>query len=163
MTENSKESTQRVVKALTIHQPWASLIAHGYKHVETRSWPTTHRGPLAIHAGRRSFAEGYDVVEPRLKHARDDKAMEALFDLYRSSFPLGAIVAVANVTDCVQVEHDADMTIQLSAVEHALGDYTPRRYAWVLEDVRAIDPPLACRGAQGLWDVPLDLIEPLDA
>lgn len=38
------------MKALTLHQPWASLIAIGVKSIETRSWSTKYRGPLAIHA-----------------------------------------------------------------------------------------------------------------
>ena len=40
------------VRALTLHQPWASLIALGVKRIETRSWSTSCRGPLWIHAGR---------------------------------------------------------------------------------------------------------------
>lgn len=39
------------MKALTLHQPWASLVALGVKTIETRSWATRYRGPLAIHAG----------------------------------------------------------------------------------------------------------------
>ena len=39
------------MKALTVRQPWASLIAVGAKRVETRSWPTAYRGPRAIHVG----------------------------------------------------------------------------------------------------------------
>lgn len=39
------------MKVLTLHQPWASLIALGVKTIETRSWTTSYRGPLAIHAG----------------------------------------------------------------------------------------------------------------
>jgi hypothetical protein len=41
------------MKALTLHQPWASLIAEGVKTIETRSWSTKYRGPLAIHAAAR--------------------------------------------------------------------------------------------------------------
>lgn len=47
------------MRALTLHQPWASFVACGAKQIETRSWPTKHRGPIAIHAGKRrpTFAE----------------------------------------------------------------------------------------------------------
>ena len=41
------------MKALTIWQPWASLIAGGAKQYETRSWATQYRGPIAIHAAAR--------------------------------------------------------------------------------------------------------------
>ena len=40
------------MRAITIQQPWASLIMAGIKDVENRSWSTPHRGPLAIHAGK---------------------------------------------------------------------------------------------------------------
>lgn len=39
--------------ALTLRQPWASLVAIGVKQVETRSWTTAYRGPLAIHSSKR--------------------------------------------------------------------------------------------------------------
>jgi hypothetical protein len=39
-------------KALTIRQPWAALVVSGRKRVEWRTWATTHRGPLLIHAGQ---------------------------------------------------------------------------------------------------------------
>ena len=45
----------RPVKAITIWQPWASLVAVGAKTMETRSWPTKYRGPIAIHAAQRPF------------------------------------------------------------------------------------------------------------
>lgn len=40
------------MKAITIRQPWASLIALGEKKIETRSWQTKYRGPILIHAGK---------------------------------------------------------------------------------------------------------------
>jgi hypothetical protein len=43
----------RAIPVLTLHQPWASLIALGVKTIETRSWSTKYRGPLAIHAGKK--------------------------------------------------------------------------------------------------------------
>jgi hypothetical protein len=40
------------MKAITLHQPWATLVAIEQKKIETRSWPTSYRGPLAIHAAK---------------------------------------------------------------------------------------------------------------
>lgn len=48
------------MKALTLHQPWASLIAARYKTIETRPWATRYRGPLAIHAGVRPMRDAHD-------------------------------------------------------------------------------------------------------
>jgi hypothetical protein len=49
------------VKALTVRQPHAQLIALGIKTIETRSWATKYRGPLVIHAGLSTdwFPDGY--------------------------------------------------------------------------------------------------------
>lgn len=48
------------MKALTLWQPWASLVALGVKTIETRSWSTGYRGPLAIHAA--STNAGFDTL-----------------------------------------------------------------------------------------------------
>lgn len=40
------------MKAITLTQPWATLVAIGAKRIETRSWATRYRGPLAIHAAK---------------------------------------------------------------------------------------------------------------
>lgn len=45
------------MKALSLRQPWASLIADGRKTIETRAWRTRYRGPLAIHASARPYAD----------------------------------------------------------------------------------------------------------
>jgi hypothetical protein len=46
------------VVALSIRQPWASLIVAGLKPVENRSWRVRYRGPLLIHAGQRVDVDG---------------------------------------------------------------------------------------------------------
>ena len=40
------------MKAISIRQPWAWLVVHGYKDVDNRTWATKHRGPILIHAGK---------------------------------------------------------------------------------------------------------------
>jgi len=44
------------MKALSVRQPWAWLIAHGLKPVENREWETHYRGPVLIHASK-TFSE----------------------------------------------------------------------------------------------------------
>ena len=53
------------MKALTLHQPRASLVALGVKTIETRGWSTTYRGPLLIHAGKREPEIGERVGDYR--------------------------------------------------------------------------------------------------
>jgi hypothetical protein len=126
------------MKALTIHAPWAWAIAHGGKDVENRTWPTNYRGPLAIHAGLstasdRSFLHFLAEMGIKLDLPRD--------------FPRGAILAVADLVDVLELGDDA-----LHDTPWAEGPV-----CWCLENVRALAKPLPCRGAQGLWTVPTEL------
>lgn len=107
------------VKALTIRQPWATLIALGVKTIETRSWRTNYRGPLAIHAGLRVGGRHFEqfgewslhvspyVDEPQLRRlgavARDGNTLVAE---HIRPLPLGAVVATCTLADCVpMVDH----------------------------------------------------------
>ena len=47
------------MKAVSLWQPWASLIVHGIKGVETRGYPTNVRGRVAIHATKKG---GFDEM-----------------------------------------------------------------------------------------------------
>ncbi len=79
--------------ALSIRQPWAWLIANGFKDIENRSWWTGHRGKFLIHAGQRM----------------DDMSLEEIVNFYRvenvvpSQVELqrGGIVGMSNVSACV--------------------------------------------------------------
>jgi hypothetical protein len=71
------------MKALTIRQPWASLIVAGLKDVENRSWPASYRGPLVIHAGL-----GMDAADVPLPDGLE--------------MPRGVILGTAEVVDCVR-------------------------------------------------------------
>ncbi len=95
------------MKALTVRQPWASLIAVGVKTIETRSWRTEYRGPLAIHAGQHRPVEGEEVGGWWWGWDFDhgvivNQNAYPRFEEYPA--PLGAVVAVANLVDCVPIE-----------------------------------------------------------
>lgn len=92
------------MKALTLWQPWASLIPLGAKTIETRSWSTSYRGPLAIHAAKRCEAGpvGDFKVEddtPRGSAKQYLLRGDSLSWPYR--LPLGAIVATCELVDCI--------------------------------------------------------------
>ena len=142
------------MKAITLWQPWASMIAIGCKVNETRSWKTLHRGPIAIHAAKRFredemiFARDVILFHRPIQDAIRTYGMSCLAD-----FPLGAIVAVANIIDVIPTE---DAYGIYGVVDYELGDYTPGRFAWLLEDIKHL-PPIPCRGAQGIWNLPDDI------
>lgn len=146
------------MKAITLHQPWASLIAAGFKTVETRSWPTNVRGPIAIHAGKKAADSGIQDVKDALPPAAiyPDQPNRILDYIFNERWVLGAIVAIADVRDCRRM--DAEWIDALDPVEQALGDHKADRYGWILGDVQRIEP-VACRGSQGIWDVPDDVAQ----
>ncbi len=77
------------MKVITIKQPWATLIAKGYKEYEFRTWKTKYRGEILIHAGK----------------GVDKKAM-ARFENLKLEYPIGCIIAKAQITDCIPVDDD---------------------------------------------------------
>jgi hypothetical protein len=136
------------MKAITLIQPWASLIALGEKQFETRSWATNYRGPIAIHAGRRTKqAETFieDLVE-------DMPYPFYNYGLYSPDyFPFGAIVAIANLVDCYETKV---IRPHVSYQERDLGDWSPGRFAWEMSVFKVLDEPIPMSGKQGLWEVP---------
>jgi hypothetical protein len=133
---NSRPPWQRVTRqplpkrivgarALTIRQPWASLIMSGHKGIENRSWPTRHRGLLVIHAG-------VTTEEDALRQYR--RLLQRPDDL-----PHGAILGTVEVVDCV---------------EGARSRWAePGSYHWVLADPRPFRKPIPMKGALKLWVV----------
>jgi hypothetical protein len=158
-------SDQVNIRALTILQPWAAAIACGAKRIETRSWKTDYRGPLAIHAGNRCVQSEQSAL---LDNAISRHAWLAVMHNMGWSDPngilanwftglsYGALIAVAELVDCLPVEGLAHKLPPLAtwSQEFALGDYTPGRYAWMLANVRKLPEPIPWRGKQGLWKLP---------
>ena len=124
------------MKAITLTQPWATLIAIGAKRIETRSWRTNYRGPLAIHASKALPAYQFrSVLEAHGFHG--------FYDL-----PFGNIVATCELIDCVQITPDNVPP----APEFYYGDYTAGRWAWHLSNVIALAKPIPAKGSLGLWE-----------
>lgn len=127
-------------------QPWASLVAQGHKRIETRSWRTNYRGPIAIHAAMGMPAGAKEF-------ARLQFALERI----PSPIPCGAIVATATLMGCRRTE---DVASQVGA-ELEFGDFTPGRWAWFLTDIVALPFPIPCRGHLSLWIIPPEIAERL--
>ena len=147
------------MKALTLHEPWASLIAYGWKEVETRDWYTSYRGPLAIHAAlRQPDPTENSCIVFTLGHRG--------FELPPLTF--GAVVCVCQLVACLPaplVEYKAKQLKEWFQPKHGwelekqLGDYDGGRWAWILRDVQRLDRPLAVRGMRKLWSLsPIDTL-----
>ncbi len=134
------------MKALTLHQPWATLLAVGAKRIETRAWTTAYRGPLAIHAGLSTENIEY-AFEPPFKDVLARHGIMGVSDL-----PLGAIVGVVNLVEVVPVT--GQLIQSLDWREIAFGNYEIGRYAWCCAAGSSVFVP-GVRGHQGLWPLTL--------
>lgn len=148
------------MKALMLTQPWATLVALGKKKIETRSWATSYRGPLAIHA-----AKGF----PR--PARNLTAQEPFFSALGKGFnydylPLGAVIATCELVNVMRIpapggpslfpltDRERQVLVRLPPPnpEFSFGDYTPGRWAWLLANIKALPEPIPATGSLGLWE-----------
>lgn len=145
------------IKAITIWQPWASLIALGAKRIETRHWRTWHRGYIAIHAAKRWTREERDLCSawPFADYIGGHV-------LERGPLPLGAVVAIARLDMCVSTD-SLTLDERFPVHESAFGNYAPGRYGWVLDEVVALPTPVPCPGEQGLWTLDLDTLNEVRA
>lgn len=145
------------MKALSLIQPWATLVAIGAKRIETRTWATGYRGPLAIHASKwRTDAGGIVSKDVRefLSRCFQEPFCSALTRAGYNApgeLPSGAIVATARLVD-VKPTHLA--TLRIDAYEREFGNYGPGRYAWCLDNVHQLPAPIPYRGERGLWWLP---------
>jgi len=132
------------MKTLTLWQPWASLIVWGEKRFETRSWTTSYRGPLAIHAAKHRV--GWDMLMDRTIQAVLERNQQ---QFEQNGLPFGAVLCIVNLTGIIATELiRGDLTDQ----EKLLGDYSTGRFAWKLDVVEVFDKPIPAKGAQGLWE-----------
>lgn len=138
------------MKAITLLQPWASLIALGAKKIETRGWPTKYRGPLAIHAGKSTETEYMNLAwEEPFFSALTPQCKPA--DGYTSiQYPLGCVIAICTLVDCVKMTPEFIQSIKSPELD--FGHYAVDRYAWILEDVKRLDTPIRAKGALSLWE-----------
>lgn len=132
------------MKALSLLQPWASLVIMGAKTIETRSWQTTYRGELLIHA---SSGKSGALI------AQEDPFKKYIADF--NSLPFGAIIGKVNLVDIIPVDAlplSNRIINKLSLEERAFGDYTKSRFAWLLEDAEMFENIIPVRGSLGLWN-----------
>lgn len=151
-------------RGLTLHQPWASLMAWGYKTVETRPWQIGYRGPMAIHAAKAFQPYAVEVCMANLTirrillqkmHetgiCRDQRVTRSRLE---ELLPLGAIVAKCRLDDIVSTSAMGTLSEPLfkrMQREIEFGNYRPKRFMWFTSDMRAFVRPIEYTGMQGLW------------
>ncbi len=147
--EESSTSTASSLKAISLWQPWASLIPLGLKHYETRSWKTKYRGKLLICSTAKSTNAQYQQY---LKICNEVE----LPTWDETNFPHGQAHALCELVDCIEMT--PEFIAQQSQTEILCGDWQVGRYAWKLENIQPITEPFAVKGKQGLFNIPLTTI-----
>jgi hypothetical protein len=116
------------MKALSVKQPYATLLVDGAKTIEVRTWQTPHRGPLLISASaapKNCFWKDTDAGVHRLMHS-------------------GCIIGIVNLID---------VRPMVKADEDAAGcDLMPNAWSWVTEPISYCEPK-PIKGALHLYDV----------
>lgn len=141
------------IPCISLWQPWAQLMALGLKRIETRGWDTLLRGPLAIHAAKRWTGEEFEFLECTEEAAEPLKEAGYTWSSnpLKTNLPLGAVVAVVNLSGCQRSEVLSPIVTPL---ERAFGNYAPNRFGWLTDSVRKLEMPVPTRGAQRIFTVP---------
>jgi hypothetical protein len=151
-----------MMKCITICQPYAELIMRGDKRVENRTWPCVLAGlrpsldkpvEMLIHAGK---SRNWLTLGP--SGTRDE-----VYRIDVADMPFGAIQGVASLVGCYSIEameRYADTAKYLPPQMQWLPDHphTIGPWCWVLQDARRFSKPIPYRGAQGVFDVPAEVV-----
>lgn len=133
------------VKALSLWQPHAQAIALGIKIYETRSCPTYYRGPLVIHTAKKPFR--HQDYEREWFQEACQRLSKAECPHYALSY--GEALCIVDLVDCVPTE-----SIRSMEIGHRFwGDFTPGRFAFRLQNVRKIWPPIRVIGRQSYFSI----------
>ena len=125
------------MKAITVQQPYAALIAEGIKEYEFRTWKTAYRGPLLIHAGK----------------GKDKKACDR-FASYGLEYPAGAVIAKVELTDCIVVDDAFRRLLREKNTDVYAGVINNpawKGYAFKLGRVEKL-APVPMKGKLSLWE-----------
>ncbi len=146
----------KAMKVLTLWEPWATLLVHGVKIFETRSWETSFRGPLLIHAAKRWEDDQEELCSVPV--FRD--AIAECDPLWWCAPPpenRGCIIGLVDLIGCRritprEVQSMASLLTIDALRESELGDWTGGRYAWQFSRTRTVLVPIPARGRQRLWN-----------
>lgn len=138
------------MKALSLLQPYATLIVLGAKRYETRGWDTKQRGRILIHSslGKKEEYKNLCMQEPFRKYIG---GLQGFYDL-----PFGAIIGEAQLEYTVATEN---VRAKLQGTdEYHFGDYSTGRFAYRFTNPIMYKSPIPYKGSLSFWDFPDHLL-----
>lgn len=127
------------MKVLSLIEPWATLIKERKKFIETRSWKTSYRGELYIHASSKKINKS------------DSHTIKLLELIPNVAMGYGNILCKCKLVDCVYMDQKFLDEIKTKEQEFLCGEYSIGRYAWILEDIEPITP-IPAKGHLNIWN-----------
>ena len=124
------------MKALTIKQPWATLIMQGNKRFEFRSWQTKYRGDLLIHAGK----------------GIDKEAIKRLEKYLPEELPTGKILGKVTLVDCIKMSPEVKEELLKENRDIYTKSSFQENYGWQMDNVQVFKEPIEAKGHLSLWE-----------
>ena len=129
------------MKVLSLTEPYATLIKNGIKTIETRSWKTSYRGKLYIHASSTKIPKAY----------KENQDLMSLVDINNLNY--GNIICSCDLVDCVEMTDEFINDIKKNKKnEYITGIYSNGRYAWIFKNIEILDNPIKAKGHLGIWN-----------
>lgn len=129
------------MKVISLKEPWASLIKEKVKCIETRSWQTKYRGELYIHASKSKLTKKETLTYQPLLELLTDPVLK-----------YGHIIAKCKLVDCIYMDEELIEKVKKNHNEYISGSYEVGRYAWILEEIEALEEPFEVKGSLGIWN-----------
>ncbi|MDY6896767.1 MAG: DNA N-6-adenine-methyltransferase, partial [Cyanobacteriota bacterium] len=147
--ESDRLLSNHSLKAISLWQPYCSLIALGIKQYETRSWKTNYRGKLLICSTAK-------LTKKQYQQYRSICSSVELPAWNEINFPCGKAIAICDLVDCIPIT--SSFIQEQSETEITSGDWEVGCYAWKLENIQPITEPFAVKGKQGLFNISVDTL-----
>lgn len=139
---------------LTMHQPWASLLVHGIKRIEGRSWPASIRGRLWIHAAGK--VPENSTIQAMEEFYREIYAVDGITDVsFPEHYPVSRLLGCVEVVGCIRGEELASWEMVPEGVR--LEGQTD--YCWLCEQPQKLLIPFEMRGYQGIYNLERKIYE----
>lgn len=135
---------------LSMHQPWASLMVHGFKRFEGREWTSKYRGPLWIHAtSQKPTLEQIAALE----QAYSEHYAQIGEDLppFPQRYPTSAVIGRLDLVDVLTLEQYND------TLPEVLREKTTAAYQFVIRNPMYLDMPLRMAGQPSIYKMPKEI------
>ena len=142
------------MKAISLWEPWASLMMLGAKTIETRSWPTKYRGELLICAAQGGLSNRELSILLNEYMFRDALKSLSNGDLQISDLNFGRALCLVDLVDCIPTERMKALSLlHPESVEFQFGNYEDGRFAWITKNLRPLLHPFKMKGGQRIFNI----------